>query len=348
MSAEQNENEVVRRFTRYVFLDVVGFSHKRSAQAQAHIVNELNGIVLEALLEFRIAPKNRTLLPTGDGICIALHDLQFDLHIQIALNVLTRLGRYNQSTEDVMRKFEVRIGINQNTDIVFNDINDSPNLAGAGINLASRIMSLANGNQIFVSELVFNELHPSEEYMNKFRAYTAKVKHDVKITAYQFIGEGHTGLNSDIPTSFREKPLTKFVAYYISHAIAMKREILVIYTDSAPSGLTASAITVALYFMAKESITRAEATETRPYKPKSGKLSFEDQITAYSDLPVVELSWAFCQKLFFDTFSHYEDCFEAPRGNLYAPIFVTDKGVERLKTEQLKIYKEINPTTVTL
>lgn len=348
MSTEQNVPDVIRRFTRYVFLDVVAFSHKRSAQAQAHIVNELNRMVRDALLEFRIEPKDRTLLPTGDGICIALHDLQFDLHIQVALNILARLHRYNQATEHIMRKFDVRIGINQNTDLVFNDINDSPNLAGAGINLASRIMSVADGNQIFVSEVVFNELHPSEEYMSKFRGFKTKVKHDIEITAYQFIGEGYIGLNSDIPMGFKQKSLTKFVAYYISHAIAMKQRILAIYTNSGPPGLISGAITVALYFMAEESISRSEATETNPYKPTSGKLSFEDQVKLYSDLPVVELSVAFCERLFFDIFANYGDCFETASGNLYAAIFVTDTGVKRVKTEQPEIYKEINPTTVTL
>lgn len=347
MSTEQKVPEVTRKFARYVFLDVVGFSHNRSAQAQAHIVNELNRMVREGLLELRVDPKDRTLLPTGDGICIALHDLQFDLHIQVALNILARLDRYNLSTEDIMRKFEVRIGINQNTDIGFNDINDSPNLAGAGINLASRIMGLANGNQIFVSELVFNELHPSEEYMNKFRAFKAKVKHDIEIAAYQFIGEGYIGLNSDIPTQFKEKPLTKFAAHYISHTIKMKPQILAIYTESKAPGLNASAISVALYFLAQDSISRSEATETRPYKPKSGKLSFEDQVRVYSDLPVVELTLAFCEKLFYDTFSKYADCFETTAGNLYAPIFVTDRGVQRVMTEQQKIYREINPIVVT-
>jgi len=41
---ESDNPEVTRRFTKYVFLDVVGFS-KRTAEDQARIVRRLNSIV---------------------------------------------------------------------------------------------------------------------------------------------------------------------------------------------------------------------------------------------------------------------------------------------------------------
>ena len=342
--AEEQMPKVARLFARYVFLDVVQFSHNRSAEAQSHIISELNRIVRETLSEFGV--DNLTLLPTGDGMCIALHDLQFDLHIRVALKILERLEEYNQSTADVMRKFDVRIGINQNTDIVFDDINNRPNLAGAGINFASRIMDFAQGNQIFVSDVVFNELQPSEEYMNKFQRFTTTTKHSLPITAYQFIGEGYRGLSLDIPSQFKEKTLTRFAAYYLAHAIKLREAIIEAMNKDLHRSLTAIAIVVFLYFLTIDSIEASEATETQPYNP-SQRLGFRKHIDYYCEVPVVDLCFAFCQILFFKEFSNYDDCFEWS-GSLYAPVFITQKGIDKLKTERPEIYKEINPTFVTI
>ena len=127
--------DVVRRYAKYIFLDVVGFS-KRSAEAQSQIVKALNSIVHAALRQCQVDDQDRILIPTGDGMCIALVNIQlpYDIHIQTALQILKLLSEHNQSTPDASRQFEVRIGINQNTDILVQDVNDRPNIAGAGIN----------------------------------------------------------------------------------------------------------------------------------------------------------------------------------------------------------------------
>src|SRR6476661_4935211 len=91
MSEGKENAEVTRRFARYVFLDVVRFSYNRSAETQSDIIVELNKLVMDSLLHCSVRPETRTLLPTGDGMCIGLHDLQFDLHIRLALQILDRL-----------------------------------------------------------------------------------------------------------------------------------------------------------------------------------------------------------------------------------------------------------------
>ena len=145
-----SESDVVRQYTKYIFLDVVGFS-RRSAEAQSEIVKQLNTIVHTALGEGGVDGQNRILIPTGDGMCIALVSIQlsYDVHIQTALQILKLLSDRNQSTRDASRQFDVRIGVNQNTDILVQDVNDRPNIAGAGINMASRIMDKADGNQFW-------------------------------------------------------------------------------------------------------------------------------------------------------------------------------------------------------
>src|SRR2546423_1288613 len=107
---ESSTLEVIRRYVKYVFLDVVRFS-ERSAEAQSEIVIKLNEIVRQALDSHNVKRDgDLVLIPTGDGMCIALlsHDLPYDVHIQFALTVLSLVAQNKESTQEDSRRFEVR------------------------------------------------------------------------------------------------------------------------------------------------------------------------------------------------------------------------------------------------
>src|SRR3989344_1508069 len=110
---------------KYIFLDIVNYSSNRTVEAQTDIITNLNKIVKEVLNYHQISDDTHILIPTGDGICIALLNLDnpFDIHIKIALKILELLKIYNTSQKDTMRVFNVRIGINENTDNLIVDIN---------------------------------------------------------------------------------------------------------------------------------------------------------------------------------------------------------------------------------
>jgi class 3 adenylate cyclase len=200
---------------KYIFMDVVGFTHGRSVEAQTSIVDVLNKTVLGTLSKLKIAPDEHILIPTGDGICVGLINTEaeypYDIHMLVALDILESLDTYNANTENVMYQFQVRIGINANEDNLVIDINKNKNLAGAGISVASRIMDKADGNQILVGQSVFDRLQQREQYMDKFQPYRAEVKHGLSLSMYQYIKEGHRGLNISPPSSFIEdrKPEVK-------------------------------------------------------------------------------------------------------------------------------------------
>ncbi len=153
---------------QYVFLDVVGFTRNRSVEAQSEVIRKLNNLVLTATKIIIKAtkdnyiivdepPENNTIfIPTGDGIAIALIDVPgFDLHLQLALEILRLIASYNSGTTDPTRQFEVRIGINENIDNIVPDINGRRNVAGAGISMAQRIMDKADASQILVGQTVY-------------------------------------------------------------------------------------------------------------------------------------------------------------------------------------------------
>jgi len=69
---------------QYVFLDVVGYTRNRSVEAQSEVVATLNDIVIKSLQEMEMPIDRTVLIPTGDGIAIALIDVSgFDIHLQL-------------------------------------------------------------------------------------------------------------------------------------------------------------------------------------------------------------------------------------------------------------------------
>src|SRR5262249_48648914 len=153
--------------------------------------------------------KGVIFLPTGDGICIVLLNINLpkydpNIHMDVAFNIIKSIHIFNKETQNEDHKFKVYIGLNEHTDNMVIDINGNPNIVGTGINMASRIMGLADDNQILVSESVFSTLKNYGKYTeDQFREYCGKIKHNTIIRFYQFIGQEHPndiGLNTAPPS----------------------------------------------------------------------------------------------------------------------------------------------------
>jgi len=56
-------SETVTKSAKYIFLDIVGFTHNRSVEAQTEIIAVLNNVVLEAIAKHHINSENLILLP---------------------------------------------------------------------------------------------------------------------------------------------------------------------------------------------------------------------------------------------------------------------------------------------
>ena len=194
---------------KYIFLDIVSYTQDRTIEAQSHIINELNKIVLEALDFYDLTDEKLILLPTGDGICIAIINIDepYDVHIAIGLRILSGIEKHNSEANNPMVKFKIRIGINENTDNLIIDTNKNRNIAGAGINIAQRIMNAADDNQIFVSQTVYEKLHQRERYWQQFKPFNVTVKHGHTMLIYQYINS-HDGLVTTPPAHINENIYT--------------------------------------------------------------------------------------------------------------------------------------------
>jgi class 3 adenylate cyclase len=328
------------QFARYVFMDVVSFSHERSVEAQTDIVAALNETVSTAMALFDLKPDGSLLLPTGDGLCIAILDpaAPYDIHLSTALLILNMLAQRNADEADPMRRFQVRVGLSQNVDNAVTDINGRPNIAGSGINLAQRIMNLADGQQILVADAVHDTLRAREKYMRAFRSYSTHVKHGQPITAHQYIQPGLPGLNAEVPTVFLVAPpkpperLSLFDGYYLAHAWKHQAEI----------GATRDryAVAVLLDMLADDSAERKTRSRFDPPATKvhgEAVLSFSEQLKWYDNQDfwvVANYSEFVNQKL-----AHIADCFEYVLGR--PRVFVSDEGKRRVCGEFPSICAEL-------
>ena len=131
-----------------VFLDMIDYSIKPDAE-QIDVKNQFNKLINFALKD--VAQNDRIIVDTGDGAAIACSGSPEDA-LFIALAIRDEIIKTNLSSKQPLF---VRFGINLGTVRVMNDINSQPNIIGDGINVAQRIMSFAQPNQILVSRSYF-------------------------------------------------------------------------------------------------------------------------------------------------------------------------------------------------
>jgi class 3 adenylate cyclase len=338
-------NEAVTQLVKYVFLDVVRFTVSRSVEAQTEIVARLNECVARGMASCELSKKDVILIPTGDGLCIAILPVgsAYDIHLTLAREILVALDNYNAAVQDESRRFEIRLGINENVDNLVTDINGMPNVAGAGISTAQRINNAADGNQILVSAMVYETLRHRERYMQSFRRFDAIVKHKVALPVFQFIDDQQVGLSTTVPSQFAEEPqpekhLTELEAYYLAHAIRNKDWLI---KDKARAQATYAAA-VTLFYLAEDSVSILHAREYEdPIIKLRGKNPQRVQ-EAYDYYKSIDF-WVCC-----DLASSFVERLRGIRGliegyGLDVSQFhvVTDDGREKLKREFPQIWTEL-------
>jgi TolB-like protein/Tfp pilus assembly protein PilF len=132
-----------------LFIDVVGYS-KLSIGEQSELLGVLNDVVREAG-EFRSAEAEGRLtrLPTGDGMALVFRDSP-EQPVRCALEISQALKNYP--------KLQVRMGIHSGPVNEVADVNERENVAGAGINIAQRVMDCGDAGHILLSKHVAEDL----------------------------------------------------------------------------------------------------------------------------------------------------------------------------------------------
>ncbi len=126
------------------FLDIVDYSKKTDSE-QIEIKKQFNNLINLGLKD--VAQDDRIVLDTGDGAAIAYKGSPEEA----LFSCMTIRDEILKSNIHSAMPLYVRLGINLGPVRHVSDINGQPNIIGDGINVAQRIMSFANPNQILVS-----------------------------------------------------------------------------------------------------------------------------------------------------------------------------------------------------
>src|SRR5438270_9304578 len=178
-----------------LFIDIVGYS-KRLIDDQRELQQQLNEIVRNTE-QFRSAEAARKLvrLPTGDGMALVFFTSP-EAPVQCALEISEALQSYPQ--------LRLRMGINTGPVSGLADVNDRSNIAGAGINVAQRVMDIGDARHILLSKraaedlLQYRQWQPHLHELGEF-----EVKHGVQVSLVNFYHD-KVG-NPQMPEKLRQK-----------------------------------------------------------------------------------------------------------------------------------------------
>ena len=172
MSAEVSK-EIELEIAYVLFIDIVGYS-KLVTHEQRRLLELLNRIVREAE-HFRAAEANGRLItvPTGDGMALVFYNTP-EAPVECALEI-SRAARENP-------ELKLRMGIHSGPVNEVRDVNGRANVAGAGINIAQRVMDCGDAGHILLSKRVAEDLAHSRQWRTYLHDLgECAVKHGVPI-----------------------------------------------------------------------------------------------------------------------------------------------------------------------
>ena len=169
------ENEGQLEIGHVLFIDIVGFS-KLLVDEQSRDSQRLNEIVRNTE-QFRAAQAADKLLrlPTGDGMVLVFFSGP-EAPARCAMEVARALKN---------AAFSVRMGIHSGPVNKVADVDERSNLAGAGINIAQRVMDCGDAGHILLSRRVAEDLEQHSKWRPRLhRLGEFEVKHGVKIDIF--------------------------------------------------------------------------------------------------------------------------------------------------------------------
>jgi TolB-like protein/Tfp pilus assembly protein PilF len=187
------KTEIELEIAHVLFIDIVGYS-KLSINDQHAAVEELNQIVRASEQFQRAEAADRLLkIATGDGMALVFYSSP-EAPAQCAVEISRALKEHP--------RLQLRMGIHSGPVSGVVDVNNRPNLTGAGINVAQRVMDCGDGGHILLSKHVAEDLEEYERWRPLLHDLgTCEVKHGVRI-GLSNLHSGEAG-NPELPKKFR-------------------------------------------------------------------------------------------------------------------------------------------------
>src|SRR6266542_5448677 len=192
MSAEVKK-EIQLEIAHVLFIDIVGYS-KLLIDEQRDLIDALNQLV-RGTAEFRSAEAAGKLMKiaTGDGIVLVFYNRP-EAPVECALQLSRALREHPE--------LRLRMGVHSGPVSGVIDVNERPNVAGAGINVARRVMDCGDANHILLSKHVAEDLEEYEQWRPLLHDLgSCEVKHGVRVVIVNLHAD-EVG-NPQLPKKFR-------------------------------------------------------------------------------------------------------------------------------------------------
>src|SRR5437762_5677746 len=254
--AAEVKKEIELEIAHVLFLDIVGYS-KLSVNEQHARVEELNEVV-RLSEQFRKAEAASRLLkiPTGDGMALVFYKSPEE-PAQCAVEI-------SRALKDNAR-LQVRMGIHSGPVSGVVDVNERTNVAGAGINIARRVMDCGDAGHILLSHHVAEDLAEYERwrpFLNDIGTF--EVKHGMRVSVTNLYSEAIG--NPRLPSKLQA---------------VRKHRAHVRWAEIAAALLVLGAIIAGVFFLARRPTTSAlrvldKSIAVLPFENRS-----EDKANAY-------------------------------------------------------------------
>src|SRR5207248_1436013 len=177
-----------------LFIDIVRYSKLVTAE-QHRLVQVLNQIV-RGSEHFRKAEANHRVVtvPSGDGMALVFYNTP-EAPVECALEISNAVKEHPE--------LNLRMGIHSGPVSGVVDVSGRANIAGAGINIAQRVMDCGDAGHILVSKHLAEDLEQYGHWKRHLHDLgEIEVKHGVRLSIVNLYTEDHG--NPELPQKFRQ------------------------------------------------------------------------------------------------------------------------------------------------
>ena len=186
------KKEIELEIAYVLFVDIVGYS-KLLIDQQRRLLELLNQIVRDTD-QFRKAEANHRLItiPTGDGMALVFYNTP-EAPVECALEISRAVKQHPE--------LQLRMGVHSGPVSGVVDVSGRANIAGAGINIAQRVMDCGDAEHILLSKHVAEDLEQLGHWHRHLHNLgEAEVKHGSRVSVVNLYTE-ELG-NPEVPQKF--------------------------------------------------------------------------------------------------------------------------------------------------
>src|SRR5881398_1944135 len=187
------KKEIQLEIAHVLFIDIVAYS-KLSINEQRAAVDELNEVVRASEQLQKAEASDRLIkIPTGDGMALVFYTSP-EAPAQCAIEISRFLKEHP--------RLQLRMGVHSGPVSGVIDVNGHANVAGAGLNMAQRVMVCGDAGHILLSKHVAEDLEEYEHWRPLLHDIGAcEVKHGVRVSVVNLYAD--RGGNPQLPKKFQ-------------------------------------------------------------------------------------------------------------------------------------------------